>query len=128
MRFSQFILFVFLFLLVACGETAESAPIAPESTLTPQQAQGKTVFTQNCGSCHSLQADTIIVGPSLAGIAVRAGNQVEGQDAQSYLMTSILRPGDHLVEGFENVMPENLGKKLTGEEIDAVIAYLMTVK
>jgi hypothetical protein len=32
------------------------------------------------------------------------------------------------VDGFDNLMPENLGKKLTGEELDAVVAYLMTLK
>ncbi len=124
MRYS--FLFFLLLLLVACGGTAESAPAEP--TLSPQQTQGKLVFSQNCGSCHSTDANTIIVGPSLDGIASRAPQRVTNQDAQTYLLTSILRPSDHLVEGFDNVMPENFGKKLTGEELDAVVAYLLTLQ
>lgn len=122
----HFLLLFLLLLLVACGGTAESAPAEP--TFSPQQSQGKLVFSQNCGSCHSTDPNTIIVGPSLAGIASHASQRVTGQDAQTYLLTSILRPGDYLVEGFDHVMPENFGKKLTGEELDAVIAYLLTLQ
>lgn len=110
-------------LLMGCGggETAVSAT----PTLSPQAVQGQQVFTHKCGSCHSFSPDTIIVGPSLAGVASRASSRVAGQDAQTYLLTSILRPGDYLVEGFDNLMPATFGKQLTGEEIDALVAYLL---
>ncbi len=84
------------------------------------------MFVRECGACHSLIEETVIVGPSLAGIATRAKAQDSDQDPRIYLMTSILRPCESLVEGFDCLMPENFGKKLTGEEVDAVIAYLLT--
>lgn len=112
-------------LLVACGGTAVPT-VTPTPTLSPEAVAGKQVFIRECGSCHSLSKDTIIVGPSLAGIATRATTRVAGQDAYTYLLNSILNPESYLVEGFENSMPTNFGKALTGEEIDAVIAYLMT--
>ena len=84
------------------------------------------MFIRECGACHSLIEDTVIVGPSLAGVATRAKEGISEQDPRIYLMTAILRPCESLVEGFECLMPENFGKKLTGEEVDAVIAYLLT--
>lgn len=115
-----------LLFLAACGSTPDPTP--PPPTLSPLAQQGKQVFSRVCGACHSTTPDTIIVGPSLAGVASRAGNRVEGQDAYTYLLTSVMQPDAYLVEGFENLMPNNLSKQLTGEELDAVVAYLQTLK
>ncbi|MCP4424480.1 MAG: cytochrome c, partial [Chloroflexi bacterium] len=89
---------------------------------------GKSVFVQQCGACHSVGEDTVIVGPSLAGIAAEAGTRVPGQDARTYLYASIFDPGQFLVEGFDDLMPNNFGKELTGEELDAVVIYLLTLE
>ena len=115
-----------LLFLAACGSTPDPTP--PPPTLSPLAQQGKQVFSRVCGACHSTTPDTIIVGPSLAGVASRAGSRVEGQDAYTYLLTSVMQPDAYLVEGFENLMPNNLSKQLTGEELDAVVAYLQTLK
>ncbi len=120
-----FLIFCLLF-LAACGGSTETGP--PPPTLSPQAQQGKQVFTRDCGACHSTSPDTIIVGPSLAGIATIAATRVEGQDAYTYMLTSVMQPDAYLVEGYENLMPSNLSKDLTGEELDAVIAYLQTLK
>ena len=115
-----------LLFLAACGSTPDPTP--PPPTLSPLAQQGKQVFSRVCGACHSTTPDTIIVGPSLAGVASRAGSRVEGQDAYTYLLTSVMQPDAYLVEGFENLMPNNLSKQLVGEELDAVVAYLQTLK
>lgn len=115
-----------LLALAACGGAEPEAPPATP-TLAPAEQAGKAVFVSDCGPCHSTSADTIIVGPSLAGVADRAGTRVDGLDARAYLYTSILQPGDYIVDGFEHTMPENFGKKLTGEEIDGLVAYLLTL-
>ena len=114
-----------LIALAACSGPAE-ASIPP--TLSDEAVLGQQAFTRECGSCHSTTPDTTIVGPSLAGIATQAETRVAGQDARTYLLNAILNPGDHLVEGFQDVMPTNFGKKLPGEEIDAIIAYLLTLE
>jgi mono/diheme cytochrome c family protein len=86
------------------------------------------VFQQNCATCHSADPNTVIVGPSLAGIASRAATRVEGLDAQQYIEQSILTPDAYVVEGYTDLMPKDFGRKLSGEELDAVITYLFTLE
>jgi mono/diheme cytochrome c family protein len=117
-----FLLWLALWLLAAC----RAAPTpTPTPTLAPELALGQRVFEAHCAACHSLAPEVTLVGPSLAGIAGRAATRVDGLDARSYLYTSILRPSAHLVEGFPDLMPSTLGKTLSGEEIDAVVAFLL---
>ncbi len=83
-------------LLAACSTSAEQAP----PTLTPQQQQGQTVFNLRCAQCHATVPDTIVIGPSLYGIATRAATRIEGYDAEAYIEHSILSPRSYIVEGF----------------------------
>ena len=53
---------------------------------------------------------------------------MDGFEAREYLFRSITQPGEFLVEGFSDLMPSNLGDKLDEEELEAVIAYLMTLE
>ena len=119
-----FISFVLLF-LAACGGSAPAEPPATP-TQTAQEELGDTVFSRECARCHSLETDTVIVGPSLKGIGQAAASRVAGQDAAEYILVSVLSPKEYLVDGFEDLMPTSLGTELTSEELDAVIAYLLT--
>jgi hypothetical protein len=66
------------------------------------------------------------VGPSLDGIGTRAASAVEGLDAASYIEQSVLDPEAHIVEGFPSgVMPPNFGERLTAEELQALVDYLL---
>lgn len=117
---------LFIVALSACGGSASPPPI-PTPTLSPVETLGTQVYTRHCASCHLLTPNDIKVGPSFYGIADRADNQVTGQDARTYLYTSVLNPSVYLADGFEDLMPQTLAKTLTGEELDAVIAYLLTL-
>lgn len=108
--------------LAACSAEAEPPP---PPTLSPQLAAGQKVFVAHCGACHSTSAGTVIVGPSLANIATTGATRVDGLDARAYVYTSILQPSVYLVEGFDDLMPQDLAKKLTGEELDSVVAYVL---
>jgi nitric oxide reductase subunit C len=128
-RIYHFLLLSFLTLwLSACGPMAVSLPPPVTPTLTSQADLGKEIFVRECASCHSLLEEVVIVGPSMKGIAHRAGTRVANQDARTYLMASILDPGGYVLEGYQNLMPTNFGKQLTGEEIDALIAYMLTLE
>ena len=119
-----------LFLTAALVVSACSGSSAPAPTPTPDPfiLQGQAVFNARCATCHALVPDTIIIGPSLYGIATRAETRVEGQSAEEYITMSVLRPGDYVVEGFNNVMITNLAKELTSEELNALVAFLLTLK
>ncbi|MEM7535649.1 MAG: c-type cytochrome [Chloroflexota bacterium] len=122
-------LFVALTLLTlsgtACGSYTSNAP--PKPTFTQEEQLGLEVYSRHCAACHLLTPDDVKVGPSLYGLADRASSRVEGQDARTYLLTSVLDPSAYLVEGFEDVMTKGLAKNLASEELDAVIVYLQTL-
>ena len=102
-------------LLAACGG-AEAAALPPTPTPDPVLVAGKKVFVAHCGACHSTEPDSIIVGPSLAGVAEAGATRVDGLDARAYL-----------VAGFDDLMPQDLARKLTGEELDSVAAYVLSL-
>lgn len=113
-------------LLIGCSSGAAAPP--PTATLSPEMVAGKAVFTRHCASCHLLSKDDVKVGPSLHNIANRGNSRVANQDAETYILTSIMNPSAYLVDGYEDLMPKSLGKSMTGEEIDQVVAYLLTLE
>jgi mono/diheme cytochrome c family protein len=124
MKYQVLFFFIAVLLLTACSASPEeSAP-----TLTPQQQQGQTVFNLRCAQCHATVPDTVVIGPSLNGIASRAATRIDGYDAEAYIERSILVPNSYIVDGFPSTMPTNFGKELTSEELTAIVSYLMTYK
>jgi mono/diheme cytochrome c family protein len=123
MRKTQYLLIALLvasLLLAACGGGGDSGDPAVDA--------GKALFAETvigtqagCSTCHSLNAGEVIVGPSLAGIGARA-------DA-NHIRESILNPNASLVDGFPaGTMPNVWGDELTGEQIDQLVDYLLTLK
>ena len=122
--------FVIVSLAITLVIAACSTAATPEPTPTPDPfvLQGQAVFNARCATCHALVPDTIIIGPSLAGVATRAETRVDGQTAEEYLQLSVLRPGDYVVEGFTDIMITNFSKELTNEDMNALMAFLLTLK
>lgn len=119
--------------LVACNATTPTAPVTPTPAFAAGslEAEGSALFSGKgrCAACHSLSADTVIVGPSLAGVATHAETRIEGLTAAEYLEESILRPDAYRPPGFENEqMDTSLAKQLTVEEVEALVAFLLTLK
>ena len=90
---------------------------------------GKQVFTANgCGGCHQLAdaASSGTTGPSLDELVADAEKFGEGKSPEEYIRESIVDPNAVVVEGFaEGTMPQNYGKDLTPEQIDALVKYLL---
>lgn len=112
--------------VVACQSGEPEAP--PTPTLTAELAQGKQLFSQHCGSCHAIEADTVIVGPSLFAVTDRASDRAPDMTPQQYVELSILQPDAILVPGYDNVMPTNFGTRLAGDELDAIVAYVLSLR
>lgn len=110
--------------LFGCARNGGDNPAAD-----PQVSRGKALFNGTCASCHATTDDDVVIGPSLAGIAERAGTRVPGEDADTYIHQSIVDPRAYTVEGFaDNLMPINYAQIFTAEDIDAIVAYLRTLK
>jgi len=135
---SLFIIFLLLIMfLAACGGGADSEPPAADNVVG-DAARGETLYKQTtigaasapgCVTCHSLELDVVLVGPSHAGMATRAETAVSGQSAEAYLRESIVNPNAHVTEGYTaGVMYQNYATDLSEQEISDLVAYLMTLK
>lgn len=102
---------------------------AATPTRSPLEMRGKVVFETYCARCHGTSGDTVIVGPSLEGVATRAENRIKEMDAEGYIRNSILEPAAYTVEGFgEGIMPGSLKDDLSADDLEAVVAFLLTLK
>jgi cytochrome c2 len=91
--------------------------------------EGNLGTNTGCRICHSLDPGVVLVGPSFDGVATRAANRVPGLSAEEYLRQSILEPDAYVVEGFpKGQMLQNFGELLTEEDIDNLIAFLLTLE
>jgi cytochrome c oxidase subunit 2 len=90
---------------------------------------GKEVYTANgCGGCHQLAdaGSSGTTGPNLEQLASSARENGGGKSLEEYVRESIENPNAVVVEGFpEGTMPQNYGRDLTPEQLDALVAYLV---
>ncbi len=107
-------------------------------------AQGEAVFrnpAHTCVGCHSTQSGVVMAGPSLANIATTAAERIaaadytgKATDAVGYIKESIAEPGAFLVPGAAfsaggtSFMPPGLDKSMTAEQLDQLVAYLMSLR
>jgi mono/diheme cytochrome c family protein len=92
---------------------------------------GEQVFTAaGCNSCHTLAdaGSSSDIGPNLDQLADAAGGRRRGVSAEEYVRESILEPNAFVVQGFRGgVMPSDYGERLSDEQIDALVDYLLRV-
>jgi mono/diheme cytochrome c family protein len=109
-------------------------PVIPTSTPYPEtdvleilprgnKAAGASLFNElGCASCHLLDG-TNYVGPSLIGVSQRIPDEYDSVEA--YLISSILRPSEYVVAGYNDVMPPFYAEQLTTQDLADLIAFLM---
>jgi cytochrome c oxidase subunit 2 len=83
-------------------------------------AEGEQIFTaQGCGSCHTLAAANAsgTIGPDLG--------KLQDTDA-AFVRQSIVDPSAEVEQGYpDGVMPSDFGQKLSTEELDTLVKYLL---
>ena len=125
-------------------------PGAVLGSLPPQPASqdpvelGRAAFNATppgCAACHSIAPGVNIVGPTLAGIPAVATARIAGpdyrgaaKDAAGYIRESILDPNAHVLTGptyaagGRSLMPSDYGQTLKPEQVDHIVAYLLTLR
>ena len=119
------------------GEENEGDETGVESTVgnaaNGEELYKKTVIgsasAPGCITCHSLEAEVTLIGPSHATIGAEADGRVTGLTAEEYLRQSILDPNANVTEGFvAGVMYPNYGNELTEQEITDLVVFMLTLK
>lgn len=130
MLFGAAVICLTIILAAGCGGSGGDEEPAGSVQAGEKLFKQATIGNQaGCGTCHSLEAGVILVGPSLADIGSQADKRVSGLSAQDYLRQSILDPNAYTLDGFAaNVMPMVWSDELTEEQVDDLIAFLMTLK
>jgi cytochrome c oxidase subunit 2 len=105
--------------------TAQAAECDEEDSVCGE----RWVNQYGCLTCHTLDGSTG-TGPTWQGLmaedVVMADGQTVNVDA-IYLHESIVDPNAKVVAGFQpNVMPQNFAEQLTEEQINQIVAFLLT--
>lgn len=118
-------------------EVAAAVPPAADAPAQPvgDPARGQTLFTTfqaeanfACNTCHLVDSEAQLIGPGLKGVGQRAGQRVAGTNAVEYLHDSIINPSAFVVPNYpDNLMPHVYGNIFTEEQINDLIAYLMSL-
>jgi mono/diheme cytochrome c family protein len=120
--------------------TREGAtPLPPTATATlsvqdyvPSVENGQVLFNGvgQCNACHFITTEQNQLGPSLAGVAVWAGERVPGMSAHDYLRDVIVDPWivPPAFSTKRGVMPVTYAYTLTDTQIEDIVAYMLTLK
>ncbi len=123
--------------------TPSAAPSSSAVALTGDPQRGAQLFpTLPCTSCHDITHPFPggLICPNLGNISTEAALIVKSPDyhgkatdAAGYIRESIMNPNAYIVPGAQyrqadgqSVMPKNFAQVLTAQQIEDLVAYLMT--
>jgi nitric oxide reductase subunit C len=105
---------------------------------------GRAVYNATppgCAACHSVAPGVSIVGPTLAGIQATAAARIaspdytgHARDVAGYIRESILDPNAYVLKGptyaagGRSLMPSDYAQTLKPEQVDQIVAYLLTLR
>jgi nitric oxide reductase subunit C len=117
---------------------------APTPASSDPVELGRVAFNATppgCAACHSIAPGVNLVGPTMAGLAATAAERLESpdykgaaRDAAGYVRESIVDPNAHVLQGptyaagNRSLMPSDYAQTLKPEQIDQIVAYLMTLR
>jgi nitric oxide reductase subunit C len=102
---------------------------APEPAATEPVARGRQLYrSTGCGNCHDPNLFGQRLGPPLDHVGTAAATRRPGLSPEEYTRQSILDPGAFVVPGYQDSMPRDLGRDLSPTDLDALVAYLLSLK
>ncbi|MDP3064329.1 MAG: cytochrome c [Chloroflexota bacterium] len=135
--------------LSACGGGAATPTPTPRPTPTPtaqatptptkpvsggdQLSLGLEVFKSGaspaCTACHAIKGvSTANIGPDLSGIGGLAATAKPGMSAEAFIRESIVQPSAFITPGYPPIMPPDIAKGMSQPNLDALVAYLLSLK
>jgi mono/diheme cytochrome c family protein len=117
-------------LLICCAVLAVLVlACAPEPPVAEPLARGRQLYhSLGCANCHEPNLFGQRLGPPLEHIGTVAAIRRPGLSPEEYLRQSILDPGAYVVPGYKDSMPRDLGRDLSPTDLDALVAYLLSLK
>ncbi len=95
-----------------------------------EETGAQLIRQQGCLGCHTTDG-TPLVGPTFRGLYGSTRTFQDGSTAvadDAYLRNSILNPGDQVVQGYSNVMPDHYAAHLTEPQLQILIEYIKSLK
>jgi nitric oxide reductase subunit C len=124
------------------GAVLGAAP--PQAASQDPVELGRALFSATppgCAACHSVAPGINIVGPTLAGLPATAAARIasgdyrgHAKDAAGYIRESIVEPNAHVLVGptysaaGRSLMPGDYAQTLKPEQVDQIVAYLLTLR
>ena len=111
--------------------TAALASCGSEPRATEPVARGRQVYGElSCASCHEPGFGNLFrpVGPQLGHIGTVAETRRAGVSGADYIRQSVTDPGAYVVPGYPDSMPRGLGDRLSKEDLDDLVAYLLSLR
>ena len=114
--------------------TAGPTPTPLAEDASPIEIGMAVYNAQGCAGCHGESDGVGVIGPSITGIASRAGDTVPGSSAEEYIRQSIVEPNAYIVPQCptgpcaSNLMPQNYGQLLSQQQLDGLVEYLLTLE
>lgn len=115
---------------VKVGDLPRPSGAAAAAPLASQPATGAAAILAKygCQACHKVKGQGGAVGPALDDAAKVAAQRVPGLSAEAFLRQAIVEPNAFVAPGFPGfVMPQDLGKRMTPEELETLVKYLLSL-
>jgi len=95
----------------------------------PDNAAPQALWCSQCHTVSSLDGANGLIGPDLSHIGTDAANRKDGLSAEQYIKESIANPQLFVPQGVERstpgLMTDAIVDKLTGDQVDALVAFLL---
>ena len=115
------------------GTDASLVSLGAELFVTvPDNAAPQALWCYQCHMVSGVDGATGLIGPDLSNIGTDASSRQDGVSAEQYIKESIIDPEAFVPQGIERsspgLMTSAIVDKLTSDQVDALVAFLIAQK